>query len=125
MKFFHFSQNNSGGSFDYSEDFGITAHVIVEAKDAADANTTAVVKGLYFDGCANGNDCSCCGDRWSRQYQDDEGTDAPMVYEKPVGEYESFLGRGWMKEGREIAVHFADGRIEWHGVVNDKRVAAQ
>ena len=118
MPFFTFSQNNSGGSFDFDEEQGITHYVVIEARDAEDANVTAIMKGLYFDGCDNGMDCSCCGDRWSRvgQYWDEAGTDAPMVYEKPVAEYVPFLGRGWMKPGKEISVHYTDGRIEWFGV---------
>lgn len=113
MPFFHFSQNNSGGSFDFSESDGITHHVVIEAKDAEDANITAIGKGLYFDGCDSGQDCSCCGDRWYRT--SDDGSDAPCVYNHPLGtKYESgFLGRGWMAPGREIAVHRADGRVEW------------
>ena len=27
--------------------------------------------GLYFDGVEQGMDCSCCGDRWYRAWEDD------------------------------------------------------
>lgn len=124
-RFFHFSQNNSGGSFSFVESEGITHHVVIEAKDAEDANITAIMKGLYFDGCDNGTDCSCCGDRWSRvgQWGEEPGDEVPSVYgeplgsKKPDGKFPS-LDRGWMKPGRETAVHYADGRIEWFNADN-------
>lgn len=112
MAFFHFSQNNSGGSFDFSLSDGITHHVVIEAKDAEDANVIAIAKGLYFDGCASGLDCSCCGDRWYRQYRDEDGDDSPKVYDEPVHAAKVSC---WMEPGREIAVHYIDGRVEWFG----------
>lgn len=121
MPFFHFSQNNSGGSFDFSESFGITHHVVIEAKDADDANVIAIEKGLYFDGCDSGQDCHCCGDRWYRQSGD--GDDVPTVYSAPLGEKrdgKSFFSRGWMAPGRETAVHFTDARIEWFNADHTK-----
>ena len=48
-KFYHFSQNNSGGSFDISET--LAHHVIIEAHSAEDANNRAISVGLYFNGC--------------------------------------------------------------------------
>jgi hypothetical protein len=79
MKFFHFSQNNSGGSFT-----GPAKHVVVEAENASDANDRAESVGVYFNGCNEGLDCSCCGDRWYRQWLDEAGDDVPMVYGDPV-----------------------------------------
>lgn len=78
MKFFHFNQNNSGGSFT-----GPANHVVVEAENAYDANYRAESE-VYFDGCDDGLDCPCCGDRWSRQWSDETGDDVPMVYGSPV-----------------------------------------
>lgn len=114
--FFHFSQNNSGGHFDFVESDGITHHVVIEAPNAEAANIEAIHKGLYFDGCDAGRDCSCCGDRWYRQWRDVDGDDIPTVYGHPLGKQvkeQGLLSRGWMKEGREIAVHYANGSIEW------------
>jgi hypothetical protein len=110
MKFFHFSQNNSGGEFDFNEDAGITHHVVIEAEDASDANQRAERIGLYFDGSG---DCPCCGNRWDDQWTSDRGSDAPEVYNSPAAQYE---GAGWMAEGKDIVVHYADGRREWFGV---------
>lgn len=94
--FFHFHQNNSGGSFDHSESAGIGENVWVEADDAIQANAIAENKiGLYWNGVESGTDCKCCGDRWSTVYG--EGEDAPAA----DGYY-----------ANKAYVHYADGRIE-------------
>lgn len=110
MAFFHYSQNNSGGDFVFDKKTGITHHVVIEAVDADSANSRAEQIGLYFNGCDDGRDCSCCGDRWSRQWKDD-GNPEPTVYGEPVAKVKHFTK--WMKPGFETAVHYADGRVEW------------
>jgi hypothetical protein len=79
-KFFVFNQNNSGGSFDHDADAGIGTYVWVEAVDRTHANARAEEIGLYFDGCSDGRDCNCCGDRWSALSRFDEGDAVPRVY---------------------------------------------
>ena len=81
MPFFQYRQNNSGGQFT-----GPAIHVIIEADSADEADQRAVNEaGLYFDGCAQDIDCSCCGDRWHRAW--DDGDDEPRVYDEPWLEY--------------------------------------
>ena len=75
--FFTFHQNNSGGSF-----IG-PSYVIVEAKNAEEANTIALEHDVYFDGCRKGIDCGCCGDRWY-PVSDHDGTDQPEIYGEPL-----------------------------------------
>lgn len=75
MSFFYYSQNNSGGIFD--EDLGYG--VIIEADNAKKANQKAEDIGLYFDGCRDGLDCPCCGDRWYECSEGDE-TETPEIY---------------------------------------------
>ena len=82
-KFYEFRQNNSGGSFLNSEKDGICEYVIIEALNADDANNRAEDIGLYFDGCYNGSDCPCCGDRWYRVTESD-GSDVPSIYGTPL-----------------------------------------
>lgn len=82
-KFFTFNQNNSGGSFSYDESSGISECVIIEAKDADQANDRAECIGLYFDGCSDEMDCPCCGDRWSRVWKED-GDEIPSLYGEDV-----------------------------------------
>jgi hypothetical protein len=61
-KFFCFDQNNSGGSFVVDEK--LTHRVIVEADDEDEASDIGERLGVYFNGCEDGYDCDCCGDRW-------------------------------------------------------------
>lgn len=63
-KWYHFNQNNSGGSFVHDADAGIGANVWVEARTLDEASARAQDNGLYFDGVREGVDCPCCGDRW-------------------------------------------------------------
>ena len=77
-KFFTFNQNNSGGVFD-----GPAMYVIVEAINAKHADQVAEQYGVYFNGCESGTDCHCCGDRWSRTW-DEKGDDVPTIYGKAV-----------------------------------------
>lgn len=108
--FWHFSQNNSGGRFDFNIKSGITHHVVIEADNVNDANRRAEAIGIYFDGCDNDMDCPCCGDRWYKQSYFDKGDNEPLVYSKPVSNYTSFR---WMEEGKEICVHYKDGSKVW------------
>jgi hypothetical protein len=118
--FFHFSQNNSGGSFVYDYKRGLTHHVVIEADSASQANHQAELIGIYFDGCAKDRDCDCCGDRWYAQYSDNEGYDVPTAYGQPLGtKYVSSWGNmAWMEPGRETVVHFADGTRKWYNSDN-------
>lgn len=105
-KFFTFDQNNSGGKFDVYLEEGISETVIIEAADYTQANDRAEEIGLYFDGCENGFDCECCGDRWSRAWGDDEGYDIPTLYGEDVYEAKS----GWYRD--VVFIHYLDGKIE-------------
>lgn len=102
-KFYTFNQNNSGGSFDHDPEAGIGYAVAIEALSPADAENRAEDIGIYFDGCADGLDCDCCGDRWSALYSDD-GTDQPT----------DGHGSNPIKGGWEIPsyIHRLDGTIE-------------
>lgn len=113
--FFHFRQNNSGGSFAFDEKAGISVNVIVEANSVEEANNKAEEIGLYFDGCDNGQDCSCCGDRWYRQYEGDEGNKRPSIYGQAIRKNQKFKKEGvfsfkWI-DGPEAFIHYKDGRI--------------
>ena len=113
MSFYHFSQNNSGGGFDYDPERGITHHVVIEADSAEEANRKAVYIGLYFNGCDDGIDCSCCGDRWSEQWLND-GTEEPTIYGEPIETWDpenGAFGLRWI-DGYEAFVHYKDGTIK-------------
>lgn len=107
MPFFHFPQNNSGGSFT-----GPAHHVIVEASSGAEANVRAQDEfDIYFDGCRSGMDCPCCGDRWHPIWGGDVGDDLPNVYGMDPAEYarkDTFKYR----TGCSVLVAYADGTQE-------------
>lgn len=108
--FFCFNQNNSGGSFVFNEKAGLTHYVVIEAPNASAATAKAELIGIYFNGCDDGVDCPCCGDRWSDLWDDGKDSPAASVGYAP---YTFF-----MKSGKEMAVHYLDGRIEWFGKDN-------
>jgi hypothetical protein len=107
--FFCFTQNNSFGYFD--EDDVAQAYVIIEASSPEEANSRAVEVGLYFNGTDNGNDCSCCGDRWYPAWSDDDGDDHPSIYGTPIEDYRFDDGYN-----RGAWVYYADGRKQGFGI---------
>ena len=90
--FYTYDQNNSGGSF--VVDDRVTYTVIVEADSAEEADRIAEDRGIYFDGCDDGRDCPCCGDRWYRQH-DGDGDKAPEIYGKHPKDHKET----WAKAG--------------------------
>ena len=107
--FYHFNQNNSGGSFLFDENQGITHHVVIEADNASDANAIAEGIGIYFDGYG---DCSCCGNRWY-PVDDHNEEDFPHVYGGEIKKVLNVSPYRWMDDGKEVCVHYKDGRKEW------------
>ncbi len=106
--FYHYSQNNSGGSFEFDKKRGITHHVVIEADSPSHANERAESIGLYFNGCENDRDCPCCGDRWYPVHVGD-GTEKALVYDKNPEDHKDM----WFKED-SVAVHQLDGSIVWY-----------
>ena len=82
LKWFTFHQNNSGGLFTIDDTVDVS--VIIQANCADEANELAQRVGIYFDGVADGCDCECCGDRWYKVFDDDQGTDEPEIYGQRV-----------------------------------------
>lgn len=127
MPFYAFKQNNSGGSFEHDEKSGIGYAVIIEAENAALANHFAEEIGLYFDGCSTGQDCSCCGDRWSEQWGDDDGDEVPSLWGQPIEEARKIdpqrsWSSGWWK--LPVYVHYRDGTMKTYTHEKDEQRAA-
>jgi hypothetical protein len=99
--FYTYRQNNSGGSFIENESVGVW--VIVEAHNMDMANKLAESYGLYFDGA---RDCPCCGNRWSEQWDDEDGHEQPQIYGKHYKEHVS----KWLDE--TCVVHYLNGKKE-------------
>lgn len=99
-KFYKFDQNNSGGHFIKDAARGIGPKLWIEATDVAHAIARAEQIGLYWDGVAAGQDCGCCGDRWSTPWKD-EGEES--VSPDPKYDFTWF---------DTVYVHRMDGTIE-------------
>jgi hypothetical protein len=100
--FYHYDQNNSGGSFVVNDN--VTYNVIIEADSADEADERAKEIGIYFDDDYD-IDCECCGTRWDSAWPD-VGEETPMVYDKPVEDVDEY----WAKDGEPMAyVYYKDG----------------
>ena len=75
LRWYEFDQNNSGGSFRLP-----AQRVLIQAVSHEEAIRLAESEGLYWNGCEQGLDCSCCGDRWYPGWNE-EGAEEPF----PVG----------------------------------------
>jgi hypothetical protein len=91
--FYTYIQTNTGGSF-------LGPHYIIVEEDSSKRADNFAEKEteVYFNGVRDGHDCECCGDRWSRQWGDDEGTEKPEIYGDPVDDE-------WAK------IYYQDGRV--------------
>lgn len=110
-KFYTFIQNNSGGHFHHDPKEGIGARVIIEAQNAAHALDRAERIGLYFNGCQDGRDCSCCGDRWSGYLDDSDGTDEPEIYGEKYAPCEAG-DKPYIYFGLPSYVHYIGGEFK-------------
>ena len=100
MAFFMWNQNNSGGVFDVTDD--VTWRVVIEAENYDLAEYKALNLGIYYNGCDDGRDCDCCGDRWyDGEELDTKGDPMLEVLQKYADE--------WGCESPSIIIHYADG----------------
>jgi len=117
---YEFRQNNSGGSFQMDND--LTVHVLIQAASTGEANTKAQDIGIYFDGCSDGLDCDCCGDRW---YEAGDAMESFTTYNwsdrfEPkkhanVREYAQAVADAvmWAEDGKpSVILYYADDTVE-------------
>lgn len=100
LKWFNFSQNNSGGRFTVNEN--LAEEVFIQARSAEEALQKA--HSLLDE--SNENSCPCCGDRWSFYIDESDGFDFPTIYGEPITQVKTSTFR------RECRLHYFDGRIE-------------
>lgn len=113
--FYTYRQNNSGGSFAFDDKRGISVDVVIEAGSESEARNKAQAIGIYFDGCSTGQDCSCCGDRWSDYPDCDNQPKAQPgdLFPAQDDPAQPFWMHKWMEEGKpEGFIHYLDGRVE-------------
>lgn len=98
-KFYTLDQNNSGGY--YIQNNNVDAFVILEAETLDQFNEIAE---SILDNYRSY--CSCCGQRWSDSWIDEEdGNDEPMIYDKPI---EQFYDNFWCR-GTKVIIYYLDG----------------
>jgi hypothetical protein len=96
---YRYRQNNSGGHFIVSDSVAET--VFIEATSPKEADAKAKSVGIYFDGVETGQDCSCCGDRWSSCSEFD--------WSKEPFEGDPFEFGRWSSVGEVVIVYYEDG----------------
>lgn len=98
LKWFNFSQNNSGGSF--VVDSNVCEEVFIQATSAKQA--VEIAEGF----CDNSDSCECCGDRWSFYVDDSDGHEVPTMYGESILDMKKSYYRSRAK------LHYYDGRVE-------------
>lgn len=103
---FHFRQNNTGGSFTQNND--VDVNVFIEADTPEMANNKALDVGIYFDGVAKGRDCECCGDRWCEVDAWEKVDRVPPSYFKRDDLNKSifYYKNGFKSYGKHMKVNF-------------------
>lgn len=98
LKWFHFSQSNSGGYFIVNE--VVAEAVYIQAESAEQASARAeVIFAPYSEFC------ECCGERWPTTAWEG-GFDVPTRYDTPATEIVADLFR------KQARLHHLDGNIE-------------
>jgi hypothetical protein len=114
MGFYEFNQNNSGGYFIVNN---LVSHTMfIEAKDWCDAVSKAEELGCYWNGVSAGLDCSCCGDRWNKPW-DEEPMEFPIDFGdgkffRNIEEYAQFLSDKYGWTSPDIRIFYSDGNIK-------------
>lgn len=111
LRWWHLSQNNSGGYFITND--VVSEDVFVQAETAAEAQERALA--IIEDYCEY---CECCGQRWYVDFAEDEGTASPEIWEESIYTISPGVFRS------ECRLHFWDGTVESYtrGTVPQKTI---
>lgn len=99
LKWFNFSQNNSGGYFIKNDT--VDEEVFIQARNAAEAISTA--ERLF---APYSEYCECCGERWSYWVTDEDGCEQPSLYGIPISDAMAT----WCR--KQAKLHYYDGRVQ-------------
>lgn len=109
-KFYEFCQNPTGGAYIIDDKLG--HFVLIEAEDWDEANLRAEGQGVYFDDLKfeSHNDCSCCGNRWTRVNKNSVALSHPEIDKTQLT---------WIMSSGPIVVHayWINGRHEKYSIV--------
>lgn len=109
MRWYEYTQNNSGGGFEVTEN--LAHRLFIEAEGGEEADLKAQRLGVYFDGCDEGVDCPCCGDRWYHgqevKYPLDYGDG--LVFNS-VESHAQFLADRYGWTSPDAYIHYANGK---------------
>ena len=113
-KFYNFLQNNSGGSF--IVDDKVCHRLFIEAKNPKEANLIAETLGVYFDGCRDGIDCDCCGDRWyeADSFEEVNLEKLSLGYKqtfKTVEDYAQYLANDFGWTTPDVRIFYLSGEV--------------
>lgn len=100
LKWYEFSQNNSGGYFIQTD--SLCEYVLIEAISYEDAKTK--LTNLVDSDNAWGY-CECCGERWCL-WGEEDGTDSPTIWGESIYTLSTSYGR------EQCILHHYEGKIE-------------
>lgn len=99
LRWWGFSQNNSGGYFITND--VVAEEVFIQAASAKEARARA--QDLFE---AYSDFCECCGERWYIDVEESDGTSSPMIYDESI--YTKVPGF----YRTECRLHYWDGKVE-------------
>lgn len=112
-KFYQLCQNNSGGSFDVDD--RVCHRLFIEAPNVQVAIMIAESLGCYWNGCDNGIDCECCGDRWYAPDESDATTFPCDGYDDEIfntpEEYCQMLADKYGETTPDCRIFYMDGKV--------------
>ena len=113
-KFIEYTQNNSGGSFTTNDKLCHRVFIEVPEDQEKVSDDKALELGIYFDGCRDAIDCSCCGDRWYHAYK---FVTFPFKFSEEdtfisIEQYAQYLADNYGWTTPDIRIYYLDGRVQ-------------
>lgn len=110
LKWYEFSQNNSGGDFEVTTE--LCHRLFIEARNDVEALAKGLEMGVYLNGVRGGIDCGCCGDRW---YEPNK-VELPLKYSESltfneIKPYAQYLADKYGWTTPDARIYYADGKV--------------
>lgn len=107
LKWYEFTQNNSGGYFE--EDENVCHRMLIEASSFDEATEKAESLGCYWNGVSADIDCPCCGDRWNHYWEE---TINLNNYDGDIRVYAQDKADKWGWTTPDTRIFYANGTAE-------------